>query len=61
MNVVRNRIKQFVLVLLVLIFVFPAFANTNLNYDARWLKVGNTWKVLNADGTFLNNQMKIVI
>lgn len=56
MNVVRNRIKQFVLALSILIFVLPVFANTNLNYDARWLKVGNTWKVLNIDGTFLNSQ-----
>lgn len=56
MKVICNRLKQFILVILILVFVFPTFANNNLNYDSRWVQVANTWKVLNADGTFLSNQ-----
>ena len=56
MNIIRKKMKQCILGVFILIFVLPIFANSNLNYDARWIKVGNTWKVLNIDGTFLNNQ-----
>ena len=50
-------------ILLIFTLIFLLFANytfannlsSGLGYDSRWVKVGNDWKVLNCDGTFLSN------
>ena len=56
-----NRLFEKVLLVVALVIVlFSSFtyANTSTNisaYDSRWVKVGNDWKVLNYDGTYLSN------
>ena len=44
-----------IIILLFTNFSFASNATSNLGYDSRWVKVGNEWKVKNADGSYLSN------
>ena len=44
-----------IIILLFTNFSFASNATSNLGYDSRWVKVGNEWKVKNADGSYLSS------
>lgn len=57
---VNHLFEKVLIVVALAIVLFSSFtyANTSINisaYDSRWVKVGNDWKVLNYDGTYLSN------
>ena len=58
-NIKRLFLKSlFVAIATILLFVNFSNANALSNttaYDSRWVKVGDEWKVLNSDGTYLSN------
>lgn len=59
-GLIKKVIEKFLFATALIIFLFTNFSYANnltngLGYDSRWVKVGNEWKVKNADGSYMSN------